>query len=116
MTVAFDLLVLLVLLVLLDLFRLIGAGLQFFDVVGGDVEEGAAEEGEADEEGVGAVGVGANFALEAGEVAADDADGVVDAECGGDKIHGGVGVAEHEFELLHLCLADDGYGFVEAVL
>lgn len=52
MTVAFDLLVLLV---LLDLFRLIGAGLEFFDVLGGDVEEGAAEEGEADEEGVGAV-------------------------------------------------------------
>ena len=92
-----------------------GPGLEFFDVLGGDVEEGAAEEGEADEEGVGAVGVGANFAFEAGEVAADDADGVVDAECGGDKLHGGVGVAEHEFELLHLCLADDGYGFVEAV-
>ena len=68
------------------IFRLIGAGLEFFDVLGGDVEEGAAEEGEADEEGVGAVGVGADFALEAGEVAADDADGVVDAELGGGEL------------------------------
>ena len=72
------------------IFRLIGAGLEFFDVLGGDVEEGAAEEGEADEEGVGAVGVGANFALEAGEVAADDADGVVDAELGGGELDGAV--------------------------
>ena len=55
-----------------------------------DVEEGAAEEGEADEEGVGAVGVGADFALEAGEVAADDADGVVDAELGGGELNGAV--------------------------
>ena len=54
------------------------------------MEEGAAEEGEADEEGVGAVGVGADFALEAGEVAADDADGVVDAELGGGKLDGAV--------------------------
>lgn len=67
-----------------------GPGLEFFDVLGGDVEEGAAEEGEADEEGVGAVGVGANFALEAGKVAADDADGVVDAELGGGELNGAV--------------------------
>lgn len=80
------------------------------------MEEGAAEDGETDQKGVGAVGVGADFAFEAGEVTADDADGVVDAELGGDELDRCVGVSEHEFELLHLCLADDGDGFVEAVL
>lgn len=90
--------------------------LQFFDVAGRDVEEGAAEDAEADQEGVGAVAVGAYFAFEALEVAADDADGVVDAELGGDELDRGIGAAEHEFEFIHLGLADDGDGFVEAVL
>lgn len=84
--------------------------------MGGDVEEGAPEDTEADEEGVGAVGVGADFALEALEVATDDADGVVDTELGWNELYGCIGVSEHKFELLHLGLADDGDRFVEAVL
>lgn len=79
------------------------------------MEEGAAEDGEADQEGVGAVGVGADFALEASEVAADDADGVVDAEVGGGKLDGAVRVAEHEPEFGHFGVADDGDGFARAV-
>lgn len=77
------------------------------------MDGGAAEEGEADEEGVGAVGIGANLALQTAEVAANHADGVVDTECSRDKLNWAVGLAEHEFQLPYLCVADDCHRLVE---
>lgn len=75
--------------------------------MGGDQEGGAAKKGEAYQEGVGAVGVAADFTFEAAEVAADHADGVVDMEFGGLEAYGGVGLAEHKAEFLHLGVGDD---------
>ena len=79
-----------------------------------DVDSGAAEEGEANHQGVGAVGVGADFAFKASKVASDYADGVVDAEFSRRELDGGVGLAEHEFQLLDFRIADDGHWLVEA--
>lgn len=78
------------------------------------MDGGAAEESEAYYQGVGAVGVVADFAFEAAKAASDDADGVVDAEFCRCELDGCVGLAEHEFKLQYLGIADDRYWFIEA--
>ncbi len=78
--------------------------LDFFDVLGADADGGAAKESEADGEGVGAVRCAADFALEAPEAAAYDADIVMDIECCRLKFYGDIGLPEHELEFFYFCI------------